>query len=131
MSSSTKHARLNRKFDQIRRMEESGELQNKKSGNRALRKLLHNRLAIIGGVIFFIILLSCILAPVLTSYSPKAVDMKSILKPPSSEHLFGTDKIGRDVFARVLYGGRMSIAIGFGSAMGCAIIGVLIGCYSA
>ena len=131
MSSSTKHARLNRKFDQIRRMEESGELQNKKSGNRALRKLLHNRLAIIGGVIFFIILLSCILAPVLTSYSPKAVDMKSILKPPSSEHLFGTDKIGREVFARVLYGGRMSIAIGFGSAMGCAIIGVLIGCYSA
>ena len=40
------------------------------------------------------------------------------------------DKIGRDVFARVLYGGRMSIAIGFGSALGCAFIGVLLGCYS-
>ncbi len=131
MSASSKNARLNRKFDQIRRMEESGELQKKKSGNRALRKLLNNRLAIIGGVIFLLILLACIAAPLLTSYSPKAVDMKSILKAPSSAHLFGTDKIGRDVFARVLYGGRMSIAIGFGSALGCAAIGVLLGCYSA
>ncbi len=131
MSTSSKNARLNRKFDQIRRMEESGELKKKKSGNRALRKLLNNRLAIIGGVIFLLILLACIAAPLLTSYSPKAVDMKSILKAPSSAHLFGTDKIGRDVFARVLYGGRMSIAIGFGSALGCAAIGVLLGCYSA
>lgn len=131
MSASSKNARLNRKFDQIRRMEESGELQKKKSGNRALRKLLNNRLAIIGGVIFLLILLACVAAPLLTSYSPKAVDMKSILKAPSSAHLFGTDKIGRDVFARVLYGGRMSIAIGFGSALGCAAIGVLLGCYSA
>lgn len=131
MSTSSKNARLNRKFDQIRRMEESGELKKKKSGNRALRKLLNNRLAIIGGVIFLLILLACIAAPLLTSYSPKAVDMKSILKSPSSAHLFGTDKIGRDVFARVLYGGRMSIAIGFGSALGCAAIGVLLGCYSA
>lgn len=131
MSASSKHARLNRRFDKIRQMEEYGELKNKKAGNRALRKLLHNRLAIIGGAIFLIILLACICAPLLTSYSPKAVDMKSILRAPSSEHLFGTDKIGRDVFARVLYGGRMSIAIGFGSALGCAVIGVLFGCYSA
>ena len=130
MSIKSKQLHLNRKFDQIRQMEESGELKNKKSGNRALRKLLNNRLAIVGGVIFLIILLACIFAPLLTGYSPKAVDMKSILKPPSGEHWFGTDKIGRDVFARVLYGGRMSIAIGFGSALGCAFIGVLLGCYS-
>lgn len=122
---------LNRKFDKMKAMEESGELKNKKSGNRALRKLLNNRLAVIGGVVFLVILLACIFAPLLTSYSPKTVDMKSILKAPSSAHLLGTDKIGRDIFARVLYGGRLSIAIGFGSAMGCAAIGVLIGCYSA
>lgn len=130
MSVRSKQMRLNRKFDMLRQMEESGELRNKKSGNRALRKLLNNRLAIVGGVIFLIILLCCIFAPLLTSYSPKAVDMKSILKAPSGEHWFGTDKIGRDVFSRVLYGGRMSIAIGFGSALGCAVIGVLLGCYS-
>lgn len=122
--------RFNQKLDRLRAMEESGELSKKKSGNRAVRKLLNNRMALIGGIVFLIILLACICAPLLTSYSPKAVDMKSVLKPPSSVHLLGTDKIGRDIFARVLYGGRLSIAIGFGSALGCAAIGVLLGCYS-
>ncbi|WP_204613876.1 ABC transporter permease [Defluviitalea raffinosedens] len=127
----SKNERLHRKFDKIRQMEESGQLRNKKQGNRTLRKLLNNRLAVFGGVIFLIIVLACIFAPLLTDYSPKMVDMKAILKAPSMEHLFGTDKIGRDIFSRVLYGGRMSIAIGFGSALGCAAIGVLLGCYSA
>lgn len=130
MSANLKQARLHKKFDMIRQMEESGELKKKKQGNRALRKLLNNRLAVIGGVIFILILICCIFAPLITSYSPSAVDMKSVSKAPSMEHIFGTDKAGRDVFARVLYGGRMSIAIGFGSALGCAAIGVLLGCYS-
>ena len=55
--------------------------------------------------------------------------MGSVLQAPSLEHIFGTDKVGRDVFARVLYGGRISILIGLGSSLGCAIIGVLLGCY--
>lgn len=131
MSATSKQMRLYKKFDKIKELEESGELAKRKQGNRALRKLLNNRLALIGGGIFLVILLACIFAPLLSGYSPKAVDMKSILKPPSAEHWFGTDKLGRDVFSRVLYGGRLSIAIGFGSAMGCAIIGVLFGCYSA
>lgn len=131
MSATSKQMRLYKKFDRIKELEESGELAKKKQGNRALRKLLNNRLALIGGGIFLIILLACVFAPLLSSYSPKAVDMKNILKPPSAEHLFGTDKLGRDVFSRVLYGGRLSIAIGFGSAVGCALIGVLVGCYSA
>ncbi len=59
-------------------MEESGELKNKKSGNRALRKLLNNRLAIVGGVIFLIIFWPVSSHRFLTGYSPKAVDMKSI-----------------------------------------------------
>lgn len=126
----TKNIRLNKKFDKIRRLEESGVLAQKKQGSRALRKLLNNRLAIVGGVIFAVIVLCCIFAPVLTSYSPRAVDMKNFLSPPTAEHWFGTDKLGRDVFSRVLYGGRLSIAIGFGSALGCAVIGVLFGCYS-
>ncbi len=131
MRSISKSVRLNRKLDNIRMLEESGQLLNKKSGNRVWRKLRNNRLAMVGAVIFLIITLACIIAPLITSYSPKMVDMKSILKAPSAKHLFGTDKIGRDIFSRVLYGGQMSIAIGFGSALGCAVIGVLLGCYSA
>ena len=72
----------------------------------------------------------CICAPLLTKYDPLSVDMKNILKPPSSDHILGTDKIGRDIFSRILYGGRLSILIGFGSALGCSFIGVILGCYS-
>ena len=99
--------------------------------NRTLRKLLGNKLAMIGGVIFLIILLACIFAPLLTQWSPLEINMTAIKKPPTADHILGTDKVGRDIFSRILYGGRISILIGFGSALGCALIGILLGCYSA
>ena len=123
-----KKSRFDRKLDKIKKLEEEGAL-GKKKVNRSLRKLLNNRLAIVGIIIFLIILLSSIFAPLLTKYDPLAVDMKNVLKAPSAEHIFGTDKVGRDVFARVLYGGRISILVGLGSALGCAFIGVLLGTY--
>ena len=123
-----KKSRFDRKLDKIKKLEEEGAL-GKKKVNRSLRKLLNNRLAIVGIIIFLIILLSSIFAPLLTKYDPLAVDMKNVLKAPSAEHIFGTDKVGRDVFARVLYGGRISILVGLGSALGCASIGVLLGTY--
>lgn len=121
-------SRFDRKLDKIKAKEEAGQLKNK-GGNRALRKLLNNKLAVIGIIIFSIIILSSIFAPFITKYDPLAVDMKSVLKEPSVEHILGTDKVGRDVFSRILYGGRISIFIGLGSALGCALIGVLLGCY--
>lgn len=124
----SKRSRFDRKLDRILEQEEAG-LLGKKKVNRTLRKLMNNKLAIIGLVIFSIILLSSILAPLLTKYDPLAVDMNNVLKSPSAEHIFGTDKVGRDVFSRVIYGGRISILIGLGSAIGCAFIGVLLGCY--
>lgn len=121
-------SRFDRKLDKIKAKEEAGQLKNK-GGNRALRKLLNNKLAVIGIIIFSIIILSSIFASLITKYDPLAVDMKSVLKEPSVEHILGTDKVGRDVFSRILYGGRISIFIGLGSALGCALIGVLLGCY--
>ena len=120
--------RFNQKLDKIKQLEESGELK-QKNVNRTLRKFLNNKLAIVGAGIFIVILLAAILAPLLTSYDPLKAEMGSVLQAPSLEHIFGTDKVGRDVFARVLYGGRISILIGLGSSLGCAIIGVLLGCY--
>lgn len=120
--------RLNNKFDKIKEREENKSFKEPK--NRLVKKMFSNKLTTAGVIIFAVILLACIFAPIITPYDPLAVDMKSILKPPSSEHLFGTDKIGRDIFARILYGGRLSILIGFGSALGCAVIGVGLGVYS-
>jgi peptide/nickel transport system permease protein len=102
----------------------------KPTGSRFVRKFLNNRLAVIGLVIFTIILLAAIFAPLLTPWDPTAINLRAINKPPSAEHWFGTDKTGRDVFARVLYGGRISILVGLGSALVSAVIGVIIGCYA-
>ncbi|MEP3278233.1 MAG: ABC transporter permease [Stappiaceae bacterium] len=123
------HAALNRKFDRIRAREEAG-LNKPQSGNRALRKLLSNPLAVAGLVIFAIILLASIFAPFLTPNDPQAINLRAMLNAPSAEHWFGTDRTGRDVFARVLYGGRVSILVGLGSALLAAVVGVGIGAYT-
>lgn len=128
MTQTKKRSRFDRRLDKIRTQEEAGLLKNKTS-NRALRKLWNNKLAVIGLVIFLIILLSSILAPLFTSFDPLKVNTNNVLSPPNAIHLLGTDKVGRDVFARILYGGRISILVGFGSALGCAVIGVLLGVY--
>lgn len=119
--------RFNKKLDKIRRLEEEGVLAKKKKGNRALSKFLSNKLAVLGLVIFLIIFLACLFAPLLTPYRPEAVDLTNLLKSPSLEHPFGTDKVGRDLFARVLYGGRISMLVACGGALGGALIGVLVG----
>jgi peptide/nickel transport system permease protein len=125
-----KKTRLDRKFDKILAQEEAGLLKGKASHNRALRKMLNNRLAVVGLVVFVLIVLSAIFAPLICRHDPLAIDLRMMLKPPSAEHIFGTDKVGRDVFARVIYGGRVSILVGLGSAFGAALIGVSIGCYA-
>lgn len=123
-----KITRLDKKLDKLRIAEEAGLLSNK-GGNRALHKLLNNKLAVVGLIILIVILLASILAPLLTSYDPLQVDTQNTLSAPSSFHILGTDKVGRDVFARILYGGRISILVGLGSALGCASVGVLFGVY--
>ncbi|MFH5835202.1 ABC transporter permease [Proteiniclasticum sp. C24MP] len=121
--------KLDRKFDRILEREEKG-LNSGKTMNRSLRKFLKNRLAIVGVVLFALILLASVFAPLLTSYDPLGVDMSTVLQAPSREHILGTDKIGRDIFSRILYGGRISILVGLGSALGAAFIGVLLGAYA-
>ena len=103
--------RLQKKFDKIRRLEEEGVLAKKKKRSRAVSKFMGNKLAVIGLAVFLIILLACIFAPLLTPYAPEAVDLRNLRQPPSLAHPFGTDKVGRDLFARVLYGGRTSILV--------------------
>jgi peptide/nickel transport system permease protein len=124
----SRRSRLDRQFDQLRRLEEAGQLRSG-SGSRFVRKFLSNRLAVIGLVVFVLILLASIFAPLLTGWDPTRINLRAMMQAPSAEHWFGTDKTGRDVFARVLYGGRISILVGLGSALISAAIGVLIGCY--
>lgn len=123
-----KRTKMDRRFDRILRNEEAGKFKKSKL-SRSMRKMLSNRLAVLGVLIFAVIFLACVLAPLISSYDPKAVDLRAMNQPPSAQHLFGTDKLGRDVFTRTLYGGRLSMLVGLGSALIAALIGVSLGCY--
>lgn len=124
-----KNRRLHRSFDKLRAQEEAGLLK-VSTMNRQLRKMLNNKLAVSGIIIFLIIILSTLFAPVISTHNPLLIDLKSVLQPPSGEHFLGTDRVGRDVFSRIIYGGRVSILVGLGSALGAAFIGVTLGCYA-
>jgi peptide/nickel transport system permease protein len=91
---------------------------------RAFKK---NRLAIVGGIVVLCLVLLAILAPALAPWDPHRPDVKKILEPPSSSHLLGTDQLGRDVFSRMLYGSRVSLAVGFVSVGIATLIGVMLG----
>ena len=128
-TSINKKTSLDRKFDKLREREETGKSR-KGIQNRALSKMLSNKLAVIGFIFVSIVIVSSIIAPLICKYDPQKVNLRMILKPPSSEHILGTDKVGRDVYARIIYGGRISILVGLGSAIGAALIGVSIGAYT-
>ena len=128
-TSINKKTSLDRKFDKLREREETGKPR-KRIQNRAFSKMLSNKLAVIGLGFVSIVIVASIIAPLICKYDPQKVNLRMILKPPSSEHILGTDKVGRDVYARIIYGGRISILVGLGSAIGAALIGVSIGAYT-
>lgn len=94
---------------------------------RSLQKMINNKLGMIGAIIVVIMSLMSIMAPLLTSFDPGATDMSMINQAPGGGHIFGTDSIGRDLFARLLYGGRISIFIGLVSALSTSFIGTVLG----
>lgn len=80
--------------------------------------------------IALVVLVGTLVPGLITSHSPLESDPRKVLQAPSFEHLFGTDQIGRDLFARVVYGARYSLSIGVGSILLAAILGILIGTIS-
>lgn len=81
-----------------------------------------------GIIIILIFIILAVFAPLFTSFKPNTIDLNAVGASPSSTHIFGTDKLGRDVFARILYGGRTSITVGVLSALSGSLIGVVFGC---
>ncbi|WP_326831016.1 oligopeptide ABC transporter permease [Anaerosalibacter bizertensis] len=92
-----------------------------------VRKFKKNKIAVAGLIIFIIMILSALLAPILTPYNPYEMDYSKINQPPSSEHLLGTDEVGRDYLTRILYGGRVSMKVGLFAVIIEIIIGALVG----
>jgi len=92
-----------------------------------LVRLVANRSIALGGGLVAIITLLAVFAPLVAPYDPLESNFRARLLPPSAEHWFGTDHFGRDVLSRVIYGGRLSLEIGFLVVLATGIFGTLIG----
>lgn len=91
------------------------------------RRFRRNRVALLGGAIVLTVCLVALLAPFLAPYDPYEINIREILTPPSLQHPFGTDPLGRDVLSRVIWGARVSLWVGF-VAVGIAIwVGIVVG----
>lgn len=86
-----------------------------------------SRLALVGLAILAVLVLMAVLAPWIAPEGQNEIDLFSIKAPPSREHLLGTDALGRDVLSRLIYGGRMSLAIGVAAAVICSLVGIFFG----
>jgi peptide/nickel transport system permease protein len=92
-----------------------------------VRRLMRHRLFMTGAVVFFVILVATLLAPLIAATDPLKISMRNTFRPPDATYWFGTDNLGRDLFSRVLHGGRVSLLVGFVVVLVNAVLGVLIG----
>lgn len=93
-------------------------------------KLIKNKFALIGITVILLLIIIALLAPIISPYTPSQQDLSHRLQPPSLSHIFGTDDLGRDVFTRMVFGARISLAVGFISVFIILIIGTFLGIIS-
>ena len=96
-------------------------------GRDAWLRLRRNRLAVVSGVFVVLLAAVCVLVPPFLGYGYADQNLSLGATPPSATHWFGTDELGRDLFARLLYGGRISLMVGFVASLVALIIGVTYG----
>lgn len=94
---------------------------------RTLRRILRNRPLVVGGVITLLLVLSALLAPLIAPYNPQTMNLIAAMQGPSLAHLAGTDNFGRDMFSRILYGGRVALLVGLSSVAIAMVLGCLFG----
>lgn len=97
----------------------------------AWRRMRFSITARIGMVLSGIIIATALLAPIIDPYNPKLdSNLDNSRQPPSAEHIMGTDRLGRDIFRRIVHGARLSLSVGFVAVMSAGIAGTLLGLIS-
>ena len=95
-----------------------------------LIKLLKNKFALTGLIVITLLIVVALFAPVISPYTPSEQNVFERLQSPSLNHIFGTDDLGRDVFTRMVFGARISLAVGFISVFIILVIGTFLGIIS-
>ncbi len=93
-------------------------------------RLLKNKFAVLGGSILILELILCLITPWVAPYGFETQNLELTLAKPSWVHWFGTDNLGRDLFTRILYGGRISITVGLLASLVSVVVGVIYGAVS-
>ncbi len=93
----------------------------------AWRRFRKHRLALASLVVLTLLVLSVLVGPLLWRLAINDIDFAAQLKPPSLDHPFGTDDLGQDILARLMYGGRISLAVGLAAMIVAALVGILVG----
>ena len=98
------------------------------SPNRLMvRRFTKEKTAVFGLLVILLFALLAVFAPVLAPFDPLAQDIPNGLAPPSPDHWMGTDKLGRDIFSRMLYGARISLGAGLGVVIMAGLVGISVG----
>lgn len=97
------------------------------SVSRALSALLRAPLGLFGAVLIALVVASALGADLLAAHDPYAMNFRARLAPPGWDHLLGTDNLGRDVFARVLHGGRIALQVGLSAVSASLVMGLMLG----
>lgn len=92
-----------------------------------MKKFIKNKMAVLAIVFITLIVIVAVFAPFIAPYDPATQDLSQRLIAPSSQHLLGTDDLGRDVFSRIVYGARVSISVGFFAVLLTIVIGAAFG----
>lgn len=114
-------------LEQVEEAEQEAPVVQVGSGREVVRALLHDRTAVVGLVLVAVLVLAGVFAGLLASKDPNAVDVANRFASPSHRHWFGTDNLGRDVFARVVFGARLSIGSAVVAGLATALVGLVLG----
>ena len=90
-------------------------------------RFLRNKMAVAGCVVVIFLFIISILSPWIAPYDPSEINLREVLAPPSSTHIFGTDQLGRDVFSRMIWGAQISLKVGFVATGISIFIGAILG----
>jgi ABC-type dipeptide/oligopeptide/nickel transport system permease subunit len=96
-------------------------------GRLVVRRFLRHRLALISAGVLLVVVIAAIFAGPISGYDPNATNLDVTRQAPSAQHWLGTDSVGRDVLARLLYAGRVSLVVGVLAALLAVIVGTLLG----
>lgn len=106
------------------------EIKRRSMFGEVMSRLVINKGAMLGLVILLIITGMCVLAPLIAPYDYDAQDITKKFIEPNSQYIMGTDNLGRDIFSRILYGGRISLQVGFIATGISALFGIILGAIS-